>query len=214
MPGLSFGFYDIFETGFGSSATGGAVELVTCQIRRAGEEEGVDARDVEIWGHYGFTSRPAAPDGAKRCQTIAADIGGRKVALWTSDVRGSEHFGKLSAGDVALWSVGKNALRLNNDGSIAAINRTNNADSLMMIEKNGQITMLNEWGKMTLGPEGFSVVLSNGAMFSLTKTGFTVQCQQLSLNTSSVGLGVGAAVPLSAVFLPIPGSKVVPNVFV
>lgn len=196
---MMLGPYDIFSSAWGSDSTEGAVQIATAALRRAGEEEGSDGEDAEIWSHYGLSYRPADPGGDKSTQALTLEVAGRPVIFATRDVRGADIHGDLNAGDVAVWSIGKNAVRLNASGSISMFKQGESVDSAVAIGDDGAITLLNEWGVVQLGKDGFSVTLASGQMLSLGPDGFNVSAPKCALQCGAIALGVGAAVPLASV---------------
>lgn len=196
---MMLGPYDIFSSAWGSDSTEGAVQIATAALRRAGEEEGSDGEDAEIWSHYGLSYRPADPSGDKSTQALTLEVAGRPVIFATRDVRGADIHGDLNAGDVAVWSIGKNAVRLNASGSISMFKQGESVDSAVAIGDDGAITLLNEWGVVQLGKDGFSVTLASGQMLSLGPDGFNVSAPKCALQCGAIALGVGAAVPLASV---------------
>ena len=54
--------FDVFSSSFGTDASDGGPEIPTVSLRRAGEDEGSDQDEADIWSAYGFAYRPAAPD--------------------------------------------------------------------------------------------------------------------------------------------------------
>lgn len=201
----AFRTYDIFSSAWGSDSTEGAVQIATAALRRAGEEEGSDGEDAEIWSHYGVSYRPPDPSDDKSTQALTLEVAGRPVIFATRDVRGADIHGDLNAGDVALWSIGKVCLRLNADGSISMFKQGATVDSAVAIGDDGAITLLNEWGVVQLGSDGFSVTLASGQMLSLGPDGFNVSAPSAGLSVGSFAFGAGASTPLAVTPCPTGG---------
>ena len=214
-------WYDVSESHFGADPTGGAEEIVTVDLRAAGEQDGTDANAAEVWaGGYGFTSRPAAPDGDKACQAIAVDAAGKRIVIAMRDTRGADAHGALNAGDVAMWSTGKNAVRCNADGTIAALQQGESTDAGWIFEKDGSFKLFGPFGQMELGPNGFVVTLATGEQFAIGGSALSLVASTVALQAGTIALGVGASMPLT---IPNPATggtgtfvlpKLVPNIFV
>lgn len=197
--------FDVFSSSFGTDASDGGPEIPTVSLRRAGEDEGSDQDEADIWSAYGFAYRPAAPDAKGATQVVADFVAGRWSVIASRDTRGADVFGALNEGDVAVWSIGKNAVRLNADGSISLFKQGESADSAVAIGKDGVISLMNEWGMIQLGPDGFSVILASGQGFSLGPEGMNVIGPTCAIQCGAIFLGVGASVPLVSV-PTIPGT--------
>lgn len=208
-----FKFFDIAGSNFSAESSGGEAEVTTADLREVGEENGVDVSAAELWAHYGLAYRPPASAGKNRCQALAVPIAGGRAVIATRDARSSEAAGALNDGDVALWSVGKNAVRVNADGSIALIQQGASTDAMIAIQKNGSIVLSNQWGQIELGPKGFLVVTADGCSLKAGQA----QCQMLApqcfVTGGVVGLGVAPAAPLT--LQPLTGvTKPAPNIFI
>ncbi len=212
MANGNLDFADVFASFYGSEATGGAGEIVTCQTRDAGEadEDGQTGTDVEMWGPGCVVFRPKEPDAKGKCQLLTVPVGPLAVAIGSRDSRAAEATGAMNAGDAAFCSpTGKVAFRANDDGSIAMIKQGAEVDSYHVCEKDGSWKMGCPWGQMEFGPDGFKVILASGQALSLTKDGFTVIAPNANFCCGTIALGLGAAVPLCANPLtPITGSIV------
>ena len=191
--------FDVFSSSFGTDASDGGPEIPTVSLRRAGEDEGSDQDEADIWSAYGFAYRPAAPDDKGATQVVADFVAGRWSVIASRDTRGADIYGALNEGDVAVWSIGKNAFRANASGSISMFKQGTSVDSAVAIGDDGAITLLNEWGVVQLGKDGFSVTLASGQMLSLGPDGFNVSAPKCALQCGAIALGVGAAVPLASV---------------
>lgn len=197
--------FDVFSSSFGSDASNGGPEIPTVSLRRAGEEDGSDQDEADIWSDYGFAYRPAAPDAKGATQVVADFVAGRWSVIASRDTRGADIYGALNEGDVAVWSIGKNAVRLNADGSISLFKQGATVDSAVAIGDDGAITLLNEWGVVQLGSDGFSVTLASGQMLSLGPDGFNVSAPSAGLSVGAFSFGAGASTPLAVTPCPTGG---------
>ncbi len=202
-------FTDVAESQFGNDATDGKEEIVTCTLRYAGETDGQDELAAEVWCQYGFTSRPAAPSDSGKCQALTVDAAGKRIVVGSRDLRGADSHGALNAGDVAMWSTGKNSIRCNADGSIAIHQIGESIDSGLSIEKDGTILIFNEWGTIELGKDGFKVLTASGtSSLELAPDHFQAMAPQGFLRCGCVGLGLAPSLPLctgaGAAAVPIP----------
>lgn len=196
---MFFDVHDITDSKWSNDATGGKEEIVTCSTRSAGETDGVDGQDAEIWGQYGFASRPAAPDGESRCQSLVFDIGGRLAVLATRDLRGADNHGALNPGDVAVWSVGKNVMYCKADGSCGIRQIGKEADAFLAIESDGAVLAGNQWGMFQIDQSGPALMHADGmASIGLTAGGVvSIIGTQVAIGAGVIALGVGATVPLA-----------------
>jgi hypothetical protein len=205
--------FDIIASLWASATTGGEVEASTVDLRAAGEKDGLDEREAEIWSHYGLAYRPPAPDDKHTCQALTLPLAGRRAVVATRDTRAADAAGALNEGDVALWSVGKNAVRVNADGSMALLLQGESTDAMISIEKNGAIILRNEWGQLELGPKGFQVLTTDGASIVAGQGKCQMMAPQCLIAGGSVGLGVAPTTPLT--FAPASGvPKPSPSIFV
>jgi hypothetical protein len=207
-----FEFADVFETMWGSAATEGTGEIVACQVRDAGETDGQDARDVELWSQGCIAYRPAKPDGDGKCQLLTVPIGSQLLAIASRDSRADKATGALNEGDAAFCSpTGKVALRCNADGSCSLIKQGESVDSVVSIEKNGTILCANEWGQFELGPNGFQVMLPTGESIIVKQGKIQLSAPQVVLAGGTVALGVGASMPLAIVPTVVPTGTAAPG---
>lgn len=214
---MMLGPYDIFSSAWGSDSTEGAVQIATAALRRAGEEEGSDGEDAEIWSHYGLSYRPADPSGDKSTQALKLEVAGRPVIFATRDVRGADIHGDLNAGDVVVWSIGGVALRMNADGSTSLFkkNEGETPDAFVSIASDSAITLCNEWGTIQISSDGISLMLNDGSagLQISAADGVNIVGQKAAFQVGSISLGVGASVPL-CIIPTIPGTGSVSAGFV
>jgi len=210
----TFDFVDVFETMYGSDASGGGASVVTCQVRDAGEPDGQDGRDVELWGMGCVVYRPAKPDANGKCQLLVTPIGSQPVAIASQDSRAAKAAGAMNEGDAAFCSpTGKVAVRCNADNSFAILRQGSAADAFFLIEKDGSIKFGNQWGMFTLDSDGFSMISAAGEALTLGGGSFQVLAAKGVIGTGTVALGATASRPLT--FAPVSGiAGPAPNIFV
>ena len=209
MGAFTINIMDAFATRYGGEATGGEEEIVTLSLREAGQEDGQNADDAEMWGEGCYLYRPKAPNDDGKCQALVAQIGPRKVAIATRDSRAGKRFGALNEGDAVFGSpTGGGMFRANDDGSTSmrVADPDGTQKAWIAIEKDdGTILLGNKFGHIELGPEGFMVCLAGSSEYLSLKPGeFTASAPTCTIAGGSVALGVGASKPLAAA--PITGT--------
>lgn len=200
-----FSFADVFASRYGAEASGGEAELVTLSLRDAGEEDGQDDDDVEVWSMAPVLYRPAAPDDKGKCQVVTTDVGGQKMALASRDLRAATAAGALNEGDAAFCCPSsKVALRCNADNSIALMQQGESADAFITIQPDGTIVMGNAYGQLEIGPNGVQMFAADGTSMTLGGGAFHVLASQAFVQAGVVGMGpTGGKVPLT--FAPTSG---------
>ena len=200
-------FYSVFSSDFSTEATDGTIELVTCQLRDVGEEEGSDAEDVEIWSHGPIVYRPDDPSDDGECQALVMDEAGKKLILATRDTRIAALAGAFNAGDAAFCGAGPKCPRLltKKSGAVTLYQTGDTVDSYCGIDDDGSIVMGNQWGALSIGPDG--ITLQWGSLgICLNATGVTITGPIINLQGGGIYLGVGASVPLAvAPLVPVTG---------
>jgi len=99
------------------------------------------------------------------------------------------------------------------DGSIALLQQGDEADTMMVLEKDGAIILRNKWGQLQLDENGFAVVLTSGESFELAPASAQITADVVKIAGGVVSLGAAAAVPLT--FAPTSGVvKPAPNILV
>ncbi len=198
-------FVDAYDSVWGSGESGGEAELVTASIRRSGEPEGQDGDAVEMFGHACIAYRPADPDKGGVCQMLVGTMGGQAYAFATRDLRLSAVAPALGKGDMAIGApTGKTTFISKADGSAAIFKKGETADAGISIEKDDRILMFNQWGTISLGPQGFMVSLATGQLFHLAPSGCQVMAPTFAAKCGNIALGVAASRPLAAA--PITGT--------
>lgn len=192
---------------FGSETTGGGEEIVTLSLRTAGQDDGQDADDAEVWGMGCALYRPKAPDDKGKCQALVAQIGPRKVAIATRDSRASERFGALSEGDAVFGSpTGGGMLRANDDGATSM--RKSGVDGTQLawvaLEADDTILIGNKWGSIEIGENGM-ILMVGSEYFEIKPGEMVLSSSKVNLAAAAVALGLGAALPLAAVPTVPPG---------
>lgn len=205
---------DVTESTFSKDASGGEAQVVTCAVRDAGQEDGQTGRDVEVWGLGCIVYRPAPPDDKGKCQAAVATVGGARVIVATRDTRAATAVGDLGAGDAAFCApTSKSALIAKADGSIALLQQGDEADAMVVLEKDGAIILRNKWGQIQLDENGFAVVLTSGESFELAPASAQITADVVKIAGGVVALGAAAAVPLT--FAPTSGVvKPAPNILI
>jgi len=199
---MDIDWVEVSESNWGATATDNGPAIATASIRLAGETDGQDQTNAEIWSHYGFSYRPSKPSAGGKCDAIAQHVAGKRIITATRDMRGAVCHGALNEGDVAMWSTGKNTIRCNADGSIALLQQGASTDAGISIEKDGKIILFNQWGQLELGPNGLIVVTKGGSALELADDHFQVLSPQCFVRGGLVALGMapkpfagGAAMP-------------------
>lgn len=130
LAGL-FDFLDIART----DLLGDAKDIVGAFFKSPEKDPNDDIPDsaistetepAEWWQHYGFASRPP-----KNAQGLILRAGASFVALASRVLEAAKVFGKLKDGDVAIYSIGGNVLRLNADGSVSLLVPTENGKQIV-----------------------------------------------------------------------------------
>lgn len=209
--------FDVFSSSFGTDASDGGPEIPTVSLRRAGEDDGSDQDEADIWSAYGFAYRPAAPDAKGATQVVADFVAGRWSVIASRDTRGADVFGALNEGDVVVWSIGGVALRMNADGSTSLFkkNEGETPDAFVSIASDSAITLCNEWGTIQISSDGISLMLNDGSagLQISAADGVNIVGQKAAFQVGSISLGVGASVPL-CIIPTIPGTGSVSAGFV
>lgn len=158
----------------------------------------------EWWQSYGLASRP--PTGAQALMLRAGDV---MVGIAARIAAAKEIIGLLSPGDVALYSSGKNLIRLNANGSIAIRAKDKkDRDMVAYVDPKGPSV------KVVVADMAIEVSEENGIVLNagnrpITLAGSTIQLngQSLNCNVPTSKLHMGASMPLQA-------SSAAPGVFV
>ena len=104
-------------------------------------DEGVsesESEPVNWWQQYGFVSRP--PAGA---ESLFVRLGKQAFAIASRTLAAAGIFGQLNEGDVAIFSLGKNVLRMNADGSVMLLKLTKSDKHLVItVTKDDEIKVL------------------------------------------------------------------------
>lgn len=132
----------------------------------ADDPSSVDAEEIsepsEWWQHYGFVSRP--PKGA---EYLNMRVGATIVAFASRALAAADAYGKMGEGDVGLYSVGKNTIRLAKSGAISMLVPSNGKQIAFRIDPNGS----------------FKVMLGNGFFLELSEeNGFAVSTPGKDIN--------------------------------
>ena len=167
---------------------------------------GADADEstpIDWWQHYGFLSRP--PDGA---ESLVVWIGSQAFSLASRALAAAGVWGKMTAGDVALYSVGKNAIRLNATGSISMLVPSNGKQIVVSIQPKGAIQFMLA--------NGFYIELSEEQGFVVSTPGKDITLSGLNVNVNAMALNNNSAVLKTTIAAsqPLVATSVAPGVFV
>jgi len=167
-----------------------------------GGDQDSESAPADWWQHYGFLSRP--PVGA---EGIFMRLGANVVTIASRALAAAGIFGQMSVGDVAIYSVGKNVLRLNADGSV----------SLMRLTKSGKhvIAIMTKDDKV-------QVLIPPATVFEMTPQGITLKGDTITIAGSKsvqiIGPQLNCAVGVNKLHigasLPLVPTSAAPNVFV
>ena len=170
---------------------------------------------VDWWQHYGFASRPVAGS-----ESLIVKIGSEAYAIASRTLAAVKAYGQLGEGDVALYSVGKNLLKLAKEGSMTILVPAPGDKQIVIhiSSKDGSIK--------GIVPPGLTFEISpkNGICFNagdkdITLAGKNIQFigSACNINTGSVKLGLTGARPLGWCTAGVAGafaSVPTPNIFV
>lgn len=175
------------------------------------DESGVDVDEVsepaDWWQHYGFASRP--PEGT---ESLVLRAGATVAAFASRVLAGADIFGQLSVGDVALYSLGKNMIRLNADGSISAVKLTKkDKHFIVTITKDDELMVVVPDGPWLNMSKDKGVTIHAGAQALTLSSDKSVQivAPKLACVTGTTSLHAAAARPMTG-----PSALAAPNVFV
>jgi hypothetical protein len=168
--------------------------------------DGDESAPIDWWQHYGFVSRP--PVGA---EAFVARVGANAIALASRALNALGVFGKMSDGDVALYSMGGNVIRLNANGSVSVLVKTANGKQWVARidpKGGGSLKILNGAGMAIEFSEDQGFVLNAGQKdITLSCGTFQVLASQANMNVGSIKLHAAATAPLQP-------SSTAPGVFV
>lgn len=182
--------------------------------RAPGDDEPIEGSDDEtleadLWQHYGFVSRPP-----KNAQALYAQLGANIVAIATRVITAAKVFGSLGEGDVAVFSIAGNVIRLNANGSISVLVPTANGKQFVArIDPKGagSLKMANGAGMAIEFSEENGVVINVGDKDVTIACGnFQVVGKSTNLYTASTRTWAGAKAPFAGgtTMLPAPGLMV------
>lgn len=154
-----------------------------------------ESAPVDWWQHYGFLSRPPAD-----AETLALRVGSQVFGIASRALAAAGVFGKMSEGDVAVYSIGGNVIRLNANGSISVLVPTANGKQLVARfdpKGAGEIKIVNGAGMAIEMSEASGVVINAGQKdVTIACKNFQVIGTATNLNTASVKLGITGGKPL------------------
>ena len=169
---------------------------------------------VDWWQHYGFISRP--PEDA---ETLIARVGANVFGLASRALSAAKAFGKLSVGDVALYTLGGALLKLAAKGSMTFLVPCGNKQTVVHVShEDGSIKGVVPPGlAFEISPK--NGILLNAGQGDITLSGGAINIvgNQCNINTGSVKLGMQGVRPLGWCTAGVAGafaSVPVPNIFV
>lgn len=149
----------------------------------------------EWWTPYGLYCRP--PDGS---ESLVVRAGDAFIAIASRVLGLKDLVGKLSPGDVALYSMGGNVLRLNADGKVSLLVRTkNNKHFVAVVDPKGSGTFkaMNGAGMCVEMSEENGIVLNAGDKnITLAGKNIAINGMSLNCNVASNKTWMGASSPL------------------
>lgn len=165
-----------------------------------------ESEDVEAWTPYGFVSKP--PPGA---EAFVLRLGRFVVSIASRVVETASVYGLLNDGDVGLYSVGKQVLRLNKDGSTTFLKTTASGEHLVItITKDDEIKVIQPGGAyieatktgLILRHDTAPVTISSGVLVQIVAPAL---CQEVGANKLHVGAGtpliMDGAIPIANVWV-------------
>lgn len=153
---------------------------------------------AEWWQHYGFASRPP-----KDTESLVVRAGATIAAIASRALAAVKVFGQLNDGDVAIYSVAGNVIRLNASGSISVLVPTANGKQLIV-----QLSPKGAGSIKAMTGNGFSFELSdeNGLAVNVGSKPITFACgtfqvvgKQTNLYTASTKLSATAITPFPGI---------------
>jgi len=154
-----------------------------------------ESAPIDWWQHYGFLSRPPA-----NAEVLALRVGAQVFGIASRALASVAAFGKMGEGDVALYSIGGNLIRLQANGAINVLVPTKNGKQLVVrLDPKGadEIKIVNGAGMAIEFSEENGLVVNAGQKdVTFACRNFQVIGAATNLNTASVKLGVSGAKPL------------------
>jgi hypothetical protein len=170
---------------------------------------GPDAEEsapIDWWQHYGFLSRPPS-----KAEALVLRVGGQTFGI-ASRMLSAFGFGKLGEGDVAMYSIAGNVIRLNANGSISVLAPTDNGKQLVVRldpKGAGEIKAVNGAGMSIEFSETAGLCVNVGQKdVTFACKNFQVVAAAANLNVGTLKTWAGASKPMVA------GSNAAPAVFI
>jgi phage gp45-like len=141
-----------------------------------------DETEPAEWGeHYGFATRPPAD-----CEHFAIRAGASIVSIASRMLSALAKAGKLSEGDVAIYSIGGNVIRLNANGSISCLVPTSDGKQMVIRldpKGKGSLKWMNSAGMCIEASEENGIALNAGDK-DITLAGKNIQINGMALNNN------------------------------
>ena len=168
--------------------------------------------NAELWQQCGFASLPAKPiGGVSAAQGIAIRCSDRDRIIATRDTRGQAIYGSLGPGETCIYAGGKDGKSqgralFKDNGSVTLYTAQGNVAggpsvTVQLNATDGSIAAANQYGALSLGPNGFQIAMRGGAGFMM----------DLSGNVSLVG-GTGGSAVINAGAVSIGANAILPAV--
>jgi hypothetical protein len=171
---------DLFTIGASVLATELADNgVITAQLGDVVSSSVVGAAINEVWGPYGYYSRPSKPDvGSAACQVIAITGGDRDIVIAARDLRQASVYGNLAEGEICLAAGGSDAQAMGKfvmkaEGSLTlATSDDNTKKGNIVYQRVGPDgwTFQSPWGSFRWDASGIIFTHVSGASLKLVAT--------------------------------------------
>ena len=166
--------------------------------------------NAELWQQCGFASLPANPiGGTSAAQGIAIRCSDRDRVIATRDTRGQAIYGSLSPGETCVYAGGPDGKAQGRalfkaNGSVTLYTAQGNVAggpsvTVQLNATDGSIAAANQYGALSLGPNGFQIAMKGGAGFMMDLAGNVSLVGGLGgsavVNASAVSIGANATLP-------------------
>lgn len=165
----------------------------------AGTTEGEPS---EWWQHYGFASRPP-----KAAQFAAIRLGDSLVAFASRVLEAAKVFGQLGDGDVAIYSIGGNTIRLAASGAVTLMMKGPAGKSIFarLSPKNGgEFHFANE------NNDTVHLTKADGLAINVNDKDVTIRCKNFQVMGQQANLYVGVLKTSATAGVPFAGGPAMP----
>lgn len=145
----------------------------------AGTTEGEPS---EWWQHYGFASRPP-----KKAQYSTIRLGDSLIAFASRVLEAAKVFGQLGEGDVAIYSIGGNTIRLAASGAVTVMMKGPAGKSIFarLSPKNGgEFHFMNEIGQKV------HLTKADGLAIDAADSDVTIKCKDFQVLAQTANFNV------------------------